>query len=186
MVPEFANEPLTAFGLAPEAAAMQAALRDVRSQFQREWPLVIGGQHVTTGAWIDSFDPCLKTQLVGKAARAGRAEAERALDAAWEAYPEWSRWAPVERARVLFKTAALMRRRKHLFSATMVYEAAKTWPEADGDTAEAIDFLEYYGRQAIRLAEPHKLPRLSGEDNELIYQPMGVGIVIPPWNFPCA
>jgi 1-pyrroline-5-carboxylate dehydrogenase len=86
----------------------------------------------------------------------------------------------------LFKTASLMRRRKHLFSATMVYEAAKTWPEADADTAEAIDFLEFYGREALRLAGPHALPRLPGEDNELVYQPLGVGIIIPPWNFPLA
>jgi 1-pyrroline-5-carboxylate dehydrogenase len=79
-----------------------------------------------------------------------------------------------------------MRARKHLFSATMVYEAGKTWPEADADTAEAIDFLEYYGREALRLAAPHPLPRLPGEDNELMYLPLGVGVVIPPWNFPLA
>jgi 1-pyrroline-5-carboxylate dehydrogenase len=187
MVPEFANEPLTDFANSPASRqAMEGALREVKGDFGREWPLVISGKPVTTNSWIDSLNPCSKGQLVGRAARAGQAEAERALESARGAFADWSTWQPAERARLLFKAAALLRSRKHLFSATMVCEAGKTWPEADGDTAEAIDFLEYYGRQALRLAEPQALPRLAGEDNELTYLPMGVGIVIPPWNFPLA
>ena len=186
MVPEFANEALTDFTNPTNRQTMEAALQQVKGEFGREWPLVIGGQRVTSGAWIDSFYPCRKTELVGRVARAGPGEAERAMDAAWAAFSDWSRWQPAERARLLLKAAALMRARKHLFSATMVYEAAKTWPEADADTAEAIDFLEYYGREALRLAGPHLLPRLAGEDNELMYLPLGVGVVIPPWNFPLA
>src|SRR5919109_2709289 len=126
MVPEFTNEPLSDF--ATHREGMQAALRDVQAEFGREWPLVMGGQPVTTGSWISSFDPCHKDRLVGRAARAGQAEAERALQAAWDAFPDWSHWTPAERARLLFKAAGLMRKRKHLFSATMVYEAGKTWP----------------------------------------------------------
>jgi 1-pyrroline-5-carboxylate dehydrogenase len=188
MVPEFVNEPLTDFSQSqPEPRqAMLAALSEVKAEFGRQWPLVISGKRQTTDAWIDSLDPCHNTQVVGRAARAGRAEAEQALDAAWTAFADWSTWQPAERARFVFKAAALLRRRKHLFSATMVYEAGKTWPEADGDTAEAIDFLEYYGREALRLAVAPPLPRLAGEDNELVYRPMGVGVVIPPWNFPLA
>lgn len=186
MVPEFTNEALTDFSDPAHRQAMQTALRDVKDEFHREWPLVIGGEHVTSGAWTDSLNPCQKTQVVGRVARAGRAETERALDAAWAAFPDWATWTPAERARVLLKVAALMRARKHLFSATMVYEAGKTWPEADADTAEAIDFLEYYAREAVRLAGPHPLPRLAGEDNDLMYMPLGVGLVVPPWNFPLA
>jgi 1-pyrroline-5-carboxylate dehydrogenase len=186
MVPEFKNEPLTDFSDPGQRAAMQAALQQVASEFDREWPLVIGGERVTTGKWIDSFDPCHKERRVGRVARASRTEAERALDAAWTAYPEWSRWRAEERARLLLKSAALLRRQKHVFSATMVYEAGKTWPEADADTAEAIDFLEFYAREALRLAQPLVMPRLGGEDNEMFYLPLGVGIVIPPWNFPMA
>ncbi|MCA1646968.1 MAG: aldehyde dehydrogenase family protein [Chloroflexi bacterium] len=187
MVPEFVNEPLTDFvGSAPDRQAMEAALREVKGEFEREWPLVIGGERVTTTAWIDSHNPCHKQQVVGRTARAGQPEAERALDAAWTAFTDWSRWPPADRARLLLKAAALLRRRKHIFSATMVYEAGKTWPEADGDTAEAIDFLEYYAREALRLSEPRTLPRLASEDNELMYLPLGVGVVIPPWNFPLA
>jgi len=186
MVPEFTNEPFTDYQVQSNRQAMEAALREVQGEFGRQWPLVIGGKPVTTDAWIDSLDPCRKDQVVGQAAKAGQAQAQQALDAAWVAFTDWSRWQPAERARLLFKAAALMRRRKHLFSATMVYEAGKSWPEADGDTAEAIDFLEYYGREALRLAEPRRLPHLQGEDNELMYKPLGVGVVIPPWNFPLA
>jgi 1-pyrroline-5-carboxylate dehydrogenase len=186
MVPEFTNETLTDFGKVEHREAMQSALRTVQQEFNREWPLVIGGERVTSGKWIESMNPCQKTQVVGRVARASQSEAQRALDAAWSAFPEWSRWRPDERARLLLKTAALMRARKNVFSATMVYEAGKTWPEADGDTAEAIDFLEWYAREAMRLAGPHPLPRLAGEDNDLMYMPLGVGVVVPPWNFPLA
>jgi 1-pyrroline-5-carboxylate dehydrogenase len=123
---------------------------------------------------------------VGRVARADQTLAEEALRSAWAAFEPWAACTPAARARVLHKAAALLRAEKHVFSATMVYEAGKSWVEADADTAEAIDFLEYYGREAIRLAAPVDLPRLSGEDNELIAQPLGVGIVIPPWNFPLA
>jgi 1-pyrroline-5-carboxylate dehydrogenase len=186
MVPEFVNESLTDFAVPDHRQAMQSALRTVQEQFSREWPLVIGGSQVTSGAWIDSVNPCLKTQVVGRVARASQAQAEQALAAAWAAFPEWSRWQPAERARLLLKVAALMRARKHLLSATMVYEGGKTWPEADADTAEAIDFLEYYAREATRLGGAHPLPRLAGEDNDLLYMPLGVGVIVPPWNFPLA
>jgi len=186
MVPEFRNEPLTDFSDPEQREAMQAALKQVTGEFDRGWPLVIGGERVTTGAWIDSFDPCHKDRRVGRVARASKAEAEQAMDAAWAAYPEWSRWRPDERARLLLRAAGMLRRQKHVFSATMVYEAGKTWPEADADTAEAIDFLEYYAREAPRIAQSLVLPRLMGEDNEMTYMPLGVGVVIPPWNFPMA
>ena len=186
MLSEFRNEPLTDFAAPENRQSMEGALQQVRSEFDREWPLVVGGERVTTGRWIESRDPCSKDRLVGRVAQAGRGEAEHALKAAWNAFPEWSAWTPDARARLLLKAASLLRKRKHLFSATMVYEAAKTWPEADADTAEAIDFVEYYAREAIRLASPPPLPPIAGEHNEMVYQPLGVGVVIPPWNFPAA
>ena len=186
MVPEFVNESLTDFAQPVHRDAFEGALRSVRGEFGRDWPLVIGGQPHTTSAWIDSLNPCAPSEIVGRVAKATTDDAQRALDAAWYAFDDWSRWQPAERARVLFKAGALLRARKHLFSATMVYEAGKTWPEAVADTAEAIDFLEYYAREAIRLADSRPLPHLAGEDNELMYLPLGVGIIIPPWNFPLA
>ncbi|PYS66850.1 MAG: L-glutamate gamma-semialdehyde dehydrogenase, partial [Acidobacteria bacterium] len=91
-----------------------------------------------------------------------------------------------ERAQLLVRVAELMRERKHEFSAWMVYEVAKTWPEADGDTAEAIDFLEFYAREMLRYASDQPLVKITGEHNNLDYIPLGVGAVIPPWNFPLA
>jgi 1-pyrroline-5-carboxylate dehydrogenase len=123
MVPEFSNEPLTDFSNPSNRQAMDGALRQVKGEFGREWPLVIAGQPVTNGAWIDSLDPCHKTAIGGRVARAAAADAERALEAAWEMYAEWSVWDPAHRARMLPK-AALMRRHKHLLSATMVYGPA--------------------------------------------------------------
>ena len=149
MVPEFVNEALTDFSRAEPRQAMDAALRNVQDEFARDWPLFIGGARVTIGSLDRQPEPV--PEVAGcRPGGQGRpiARPSSALDAAWAAFPDWSRWQPAERARLLLKVAALMRARKHLFSATMVYEAGKTWPEADGDTAEAIDFLEYYAREA--------------------------------------
>ncbi|HLH26336.1 MAG TPA: L-glutamate gamma-semialdehyde dehydrogenase [Chloroflexota bacterium] len=186
MLTPFRNEPLTDFSQPAERAAFQAALRRVADHFDAEYPLLIGGEPVYSGEWINSFDPCQHDRRVGRVARGTRALAERALSAAWDAYLDWARTAPAARARILWQAAALLRRRKHEFSALMVYEVAKTWAEADADTAEAIDFLEYYGREMVRLAVPPALPPVAGEENEQVYEPLGAGVVIPPWNFPLA
>src|SRR5205085_62769 len=103
---------LTDFSNAEQRQAMQAALATVSGEFDREWPLVIGGKHITSGTWIDSLNPCQKKKRVGRAARGTQAQAEKALDAAWAAFPEWAAWQPAERARLIFKAAALMRANK--------------------------------------------------------------------------
>src|SRR4051812_32384112 len=113
MLPEFRNEPLADFAQPANRDAMQGALAVVRADFGRDWPLVIGGERVTTGEWIESFDPCQPDRRVGRVAKATRGFAEHALKSAWNAFPEWARWPPAERARVLFKAAALLRRQKH-------------------------------------------------------------------------
>jgi 1-pyrroline-5-carboxylate dehydrogenase len=186
MLTPFRNEAPTDFSLPAEREAFQAALRQVAARFDDEYPLVIGGEPVFSGEWIDSYEPCQHERRVGRVARGTAALAERALDAAWAAYPDWAHTAPAARARVLWKAAALLRQRRHEFSALLVYEVAKTWPEADADTAEAIDFLEYYGREMVRLAEPPALTPFPGEENEQVYESLGAGLIIPPWNFPLA
>ncbi len=186
MVPEFRNEALTDFSLPANRQAMEQALEAAEGRAGQEYPLRIGGEPVTSGAWFTSINPARPSMVVGRVARAGRAEADRALAAAQEAFKTWSRTDAAERARLLFKTAAIMRRRKHDFSATMVLEIGKPWPEADADTAEAIDFCEFYGREMLRLAAPQPLTRIPGTDNDLVYLPLGVGLIVPPWNFPLA
>ncbi len=186
MPSEFVNEPLSDFSQPDVAAAMQAAIEKVRGELGREYPLVIGGESVTTGEWITSIDPSDPGRVVGRVARAGRAEADRAMAAALEAFESWKRVPAEERAQKLFDAARIVRERKMEFSAWMVYEVGKNWVEADADTAEAIDFLEFYGREMLRLAGEQPLVRIPTERNALEYIALGVGAVIPPWNFPLA
>ncbi len=185
-VSEFRNEPFTDFSRSEEQQAFAFALAQVDTELGREYPLIIGGERVATPDHIASLDPADPSIVVGYAGKATADLGGRALQAALGAFPAWSRTPGQVRARILFKAAAILRRRRHEFSAWMVREVGKTWPEADADTAEAIDFLEFYGREMTRLAGPQILTRLAGEDNELEYIPLGTGVIIPPWNFPLA
>src|SRR5690554_1884399 len=137
---QYRNEPFSDFGDDSVADEYRAALKQVESQLGREWPLVIGGEAVTTGEWLESFDPGKSDRLVGRAAAAGSSEIEKAFDAAGKAFPVWSAFNMEDRSRALMRLAALMRRNKRELSAWLTYEAGKNWAEADGDVAEAIDF----------------------------------------------
>jgi 1-pyrroline-5-carboxylate dehydrogenase len=182
----FVNEPFTDFTKPENRAAYEAALAKARADMGRTHRLLIDGKRVATAATFDSRNPCKWEQVLATFAKAGAAEAETALDAATRAFSEWSRTPAAERAGYLLRAAAIMRRRKHEFSAVMTYEVAKTWAEADGDTAEAIDFMEFYAREMLRIdAEDHVVP-LAGEWNSQRMIPLGVCAVIPPWNFPLA
>ncbi|MDR6225778.1 L-glutamate gamma-semialdehyde dehydrogenase [Desmospora profundinema] len=182
----FRNEPFTDFSQEGNRTAFEKALKKVESQLGQEYPLIIGGEEVRTDKKITSINPSNMDQVIGTVSKADQDLAERAIQSAAETFETWKRVSPHARARILYKAAAILRRKKHEFSAWLVYEAGKSWPEADADTAEAIDFMEYYGREMVRLAEATELTRLPGEDNEQYYIPLGVGIVIPPWNFPLA
>jgi 1-pyrroline-5-carboxylate dehydrogenase len=182
----FKNTPLSDFSQPDNKKKMKDALATVQRQLGREYSLIIGGRRVRTEQQIVSRDPSRPGNIVGTVSKATVELAENALQAAWTAFAEWKNVPAEERARYLFKAAAIMRRRKWELAAWMCYEAGKPWGEADADVAEAIDFLEFYGREMIRLAEPQPLVRIPGEDNELYYVPLGVGVVIPPWNFPLA
>jgi 1-pyrroline-5-carboxylate dehydrogenase len=186
MPTEFRNEPFTDFSKEENAQAMRAALEKVKGELDREYPLVIDGERINTDAKLDSINPANRTQVVGRFQKATKELAERAVESAHKAFQTWKYTSPSERADILFRAAEKIRERKHEFSAWMVYEVAKTWAEADGDTAEAIDFLEFYGREMLRYASDQPLVKVQGEDNKLEYIPLGVGAVIPPWNFPFA
>src|SRR5919206_369956 len=183
---EFRNEPFTDFSKEENARAMREALAQVKSELGRDYPLVVGGERIETGDFLESRSPARKTEVVGRFHKATKELANTAVERANETFKTWSRTPPQQRAELLFRVASLLRERKHYFSAWMIHEVAKTWPEADGDTAEAIDFCEFYAREALRYAEGQPLTRIEGEDNRLTYIPLGVGVVIPPWNFPLA
>ena len=183
---EFCNEPLTDFRQPENAAAFRAALEKVRARFGERHPIVIGGEEIWLDETFDSVNPAHPDQVVGTFSSANRELAERAVEVAWEAFQEWKRTPAEERAAYLFKAADIIRERKHEFSAWMVYEVGKNWVEADADTAELIDALEYYARQMLRLERETWVYQAPGERDEYRYIPLGVGAIIPPWNFPLA
>jgi 1-pyrroline-5-carboxylate dehydrogenase len=183
---EFKNEPFTDYTKPENAAAMQAAIEQVKSELGREYPMIIGGEQVETEQKFESINPSRKTEIVGRFSEANEEIVNRAIETAGETFRTWKTVPAAARADYLFKAAAILRERKHYFSAWMIFEVGKTWSEADGDTAEAIDFLEFYGREMLRYAGEQPLTRIEGEDNRIEYIPLGVGAVIPPWNFPLA
>ncbi len=185
-VAPFKNEPSTDFSKPENQKAMQAAIEKVRGELGREYPLVIGGKPVRTSDKITSINPAHPAQVVGVFQKAGTDEVEPAMNAAQKAFESWSRVPMEERAALVFRVAELVRQRKHEFSAWMIFEVGKNWAEADADTAEAIDFCEFYAHEALRLARAETPVQLPGEHDMLRYIPLGVGIVIPPWNFPGA
>ena len=183
---EFVNEALVDFNNPEIAAEMEKALEKVRTELGREYPLVVGGEKITTEGKINSIDPSDPSRVIGVASKATSEIAEKAIKTATETFESWRFVPAAERAEYLFKAAKIIRDRKFEFSAWMCYETGKSWVEADADVAETIDFLEFYGREAIRLAGDQPLTKIPGEDNSLEYIPLGVGVVIPPWNFPLA
>jgi len=138
---------------------------------------------VDATATLESRNPAHPQEVVGRVAAADREQANEAVEAAARTFETWKRVSFSERADYVLKVADLIRRRRDNFNALLVLEVGKSWVEADADTAEAIDFLEFYAREAMRYAEPPALTPAPGEDNRLAYIPLGVGVVIPPWNF---
>src|SRR5690606_26935119 len=185
---EFKNEPFTDFTKPENAEAMRAAIEKVRGELGKEYHSIINGEKVSLDSKFESRNPAKKSEVVGifPEGDTDTSLVDKALDAATEAFKTWQYVPAAERAEYLFKIADIMRQRKHELSAWMVFEVAKTWAEADGDTAEAIDFAEFYGREMLRWAQEQPVTSIPGEDNSLEYIPLGVGAVIPPWNFPLA
>lgn len=187
LVTPYANEPIESFTTLTVQEQMEAALRAVKSQFGRTYPLVIGGERLMTDGLLHSTDPSDPTRVIGSSANAQRTHADLALEAAWSAFHSWKLWKQEDRSRVMLKAAQLMRRRKRELEAWLVYEIGKNFIEASAEVAEMIDFTEYYARLALKqVGGLGSLNAYSGEENESFYIPLGVGVTIAPWNFPMA
>lgn len=184
--PEFVNEPFVDFGKPENRAAMEAALKKVAAQFGDEYPMYITGQTATSAQKKTSTNPSHPAQVLGTFQEASADQAKQAIESAHDYFDTWKRVPTEQRTEILFRAAAIIRARKFEISAWICYEVGKSWPEADADTAETIDFLEFYGREMLRLAGPQPVTPMKDERNFLVYIPLGAGAVIPPWNFPAA
>src|SRR6266481_2686208 len=182
----FRNEPFTDFTKPENARQMREALAHVRSELGREYDMVIGDRMIRTKEKSTSLNPAHPEQVVGVFQHAEAEHVAPAIQAAAQAFESWKKTSVEERASLLMNVAAILRERKFEFCAWLVYEVGKNWPEADADVAETIDFAEFYAREALRLARSEAHVQLPGERDTLMYIPLGVGAVIPPWNFPCA
>jgi 1-pyrroline-5-carboxylate dehydrogenase len=185
-LPAYAPTAYVDFTRPENQAAFEKALADVRATFGQEYPIVIGGERLKGGRTFESRNPSRPAEVLGRFQSATPEQAARAVETAHRTFADWSRVPAAERAACLIEAARRMRERRHWFSAWMVHEVGKTWVEADADTAEAIDFMEFYAREMLRYDAPHAIAQLPGERDTMVYVPLGVGAIIPPWNFPLA
>jgi len=186
MIEEFRNESFTNFAIEENKIKFQSILKEISGQLNQEYPLVIKGKRKYLDEKFNSYNPSRKDEIVGILQKASTREVNEAVEAAYEAFEEWRFYPAEERALYLFKAAQLLRKRKFEMAAWQVYEVGKNWAEADADVAEAIDYLEYYGREMIRISRSENIISYPNEYNEYQYIPLGVIAVIPPWNFPLA
>ncbi|SEQ46124.1 L-glutamate gamma-semialdehyde dehydrogenase [Piscibacillus halophilus] len=183
MVQPYRHEPFTDFTVEENKKAMEEALSQVKSELGQEYPLIIGGERIYTDDKIASTNPAKKDEVVGYVSKADKELAEKAIQVADETFEWWRKSTAEMRADILFRAAAIVRRRKHEFSAWIIHEGGKPWKEADADIAEGIDFLEYYGRQMLEIDKGKEIVSRPVENNRFKYIPLGVGLVVSPWNF---
>jgi len=185
-LPEYSPTTYVDFSQPEHRAAFEKALAEVRASFGTEYPLVIGGERLKSGKTFDSTNPARPSEVLGRFQSGTAEQAAQAVETAFATFRTWSRVPAAERAAYLIEAARRMKERRHHFSAWMVLEIGKSWNEADADTAEAIDFMEFYAREMLRYDGPQPLVQMPGEKDTMVYLPIGVGAVIPPWNFPLA
>jgi len=182
----YENASLVNFVYKENQEQMRVALRQVRAQFGKKYPLIIDAEKIWTGKTIASINPSSPEEIVGHVTEAGIPEAERAVEAARVAFEKWSRTPFEARARLLERAAAIMERRRYELSALEVFEVGKPWAEADGDIREAMDFCLFYAQQMRLIGRPRLTQHVPGEESYLHYWPRGVALVVAPWNFPMA
>ena len=182
----FQNEPFLDFTDAENRRRMEEALAEVETRLGAQYDLVIGGRRIRTAETIVSANPARPAQVVGVHARATLEHVEPAIAAADAAFAIWSKTGVTERAELLLRVAARVHERKFELCAWLTLEVGKNWAEADADVGETIDFLNFYAREALRLEQATTPIQFPGERNQLRYLPLGIGAVIPPWNFPLA
>ncbi|MFO7728978.1 MAG: proline dehydrogenase family protein, partial [Desulfonatronovibrio sp.] len=182
----FNNHPFVDFTKQEEREAFPQAISAVRQELGATYPLFIDGKEVVTEETQPSVNPANPAEIIGHVCQAGTREVDQAIQAAKGAFPDWRDLSAEDRAKYLFKASDIARRNIYKLSAWQVLETGKQWAQAHGDVAEAIDFMEYYARDMIRLGRPRRMGRAPGELNYYFYQPKGLAAVFAPWNFPLA
>jgi len=180
------NEALTDFSKPANRAAMEQALARVKPELGRTYKLHFAGRSVETGDLLHSYNPSHPSEVVGIHSKATAEMAREAVEDSFDFFSQWKRTQVERRVELGLQVASLIRQRKFEFEAWLVFESGKSWREADADVCEAIDFIEYYARQMLRWNNPEPLVQMPGEEGQLVYLPLGVGIIVPPWNFPLA
>ncbi|MDF2459470.1 MAG: putA [Nitrospira sp.] len=181
----FRNEPLRDFSRPEARAAMQQAIGLVKEQLGKLWPPLAGGV-ILSGPLVTSHNPSRPNDVVGVVQAADGSNVQQAIRQAGAAWPAWRDMPAAERGKILQTAAALMRARRETLAAWEILECGKPWREADADIAEAIDFLEFYAAEGLRLSTPKRLGHEPGELNHRVVSPRGITAVIAPWNFPLA
>ncbi len=185
-LPEYHCEPYTDYTHPNHAAAYRQAIAKVSSELGKDYPLIIGDQKIMLEDKVVSHNPCKPSQIIGQVSSATKEHADQAIEVAYKAFETWKNTPLETRVAVLVKAAAIIRERKLEYNAWLTYEVGKNYAEAEGETAEAIDFLEYYARSALKLCKPIQTYQMAGESDRAEYIPLGVGVSITPWNFPFA
>ena len=185
-ISKFKNESLTDWKKPANRRKQLAAIEKVRSEMGREYPILIGSERIHADQKFNSNNPSKSSDVLGVFQKGDALIANKAMEVALTTFEQWKNVPPTKRADYLFKAAKLMRKERFELNAVEMLEVGKTWPEADADVAEAIDFLEFYGREVLRYGADQPVTKIPGEKGTLLYIPLGVGVVIPPWNFPLA
>ncbi|MFP8487494.1 L-glutamate gamma-semialdehyde dehydrogenase [Gracilimonas sp. Q87] len=185
---KYRNETYLDFSDPTNDKAQKDALEEVRSNFGKVHDLYVNGEFIKGDAGtFDSINPGNLSETIGTFQMASKDQAFDALDKAWDAFESWQYVSAEKRADYLFKAADVVRRRRLEINAWMISEAGKNYLEADADTCEAIDFIEYYAHEALRIDDGMDvLEETWGDHNRTIYMPIGAGVSISPWNFPFA
>jgi len=182
-VSDFKNQAFIDFNNPENRRRMEEALQHVQQQLGRTWPLVIDGKEIQGESTFASVNPSNPDQVIGHFQNGTVEHANQAIEAADRAFESWSRRSVEERVDFIFRVSKILQERRFELSAWLVYEVSKSWAEADADIAELIDFAEYYARQMLSMGGPQEVVPLPGEQTSMVYIPLGVGAIIPPWNF---
>lgn len=182
----FKNEAILDFSIKSNAEKQKKALQDVRTHLGKSYNLFIGSKEYQTESKFNSYNPSNKDEVLATFSKGTAELVNFAVETAYEKFQDWQYTSAEKRAKILFKAASIARKRRFEINAWMILEAGKNFGEADADTAEAIDFLEFYAREILRYSSKQPITPVKGEKNQLVYIPIGVGVVVPPWNFPFA